>query len=242
MASPVFYRFKDHYDHLWLKHAHETPRHLYQDKKAELINILHDNGEYDTSNSLNSSVQSSKNTAESGGSTSFLTLPNYGKVNFNNKQSVHDEQLVILDTCLKRLVELSVTAIQPTFIKEVKVINARLQKALLSNLPILPKSIIDALNNKSNTSESKLKSQMSQLALTSTVEDSATSFMQNSEMQIGQRVEREKSGMSNIPKEFNLYKGNRAVTFLATRMQSAMTISYFRSGNVEKMVLKCLKK
>ena len=78
-------------------------------------------------------------------------------------------------------------------------INARLQKALLSNLPILPKSIIDALNTKSNTSESKLKSQMSQLALTSTVEDSATSFVQNSEMQIVQRLEREKSsGMSNI--------------------------------------------
>ena len=130
---------------------------------------------------------------------SFLILPNYGKVNFHNKQSVHDEQLIILDTCLKRLVELSVTAIQPTFIKEVKVINARLQKALLSNLPILPKSIIDALNTKSNTSESKLKSQMSQLALTSTVEDSATSFVQNSEMQIVQRLEREKSsGMSNI--------------------------------------------
>ena len=39
-----------------------------------------------------------------------------------------------------------------------------------------------------------------------------------------------------LSKEFNLYKGNRAVTFLATRMQSAMTISYFRSGNVGKMV------
>ena len=71
MASPVFYRFKDHYDHLWLKHAHETPRHLYQDKKVELINTLQDNGEYDTSNNLNSSIQS-KNTAESSGSTAGL--------------------------------------------------------------------------------------------------------------------------------------------------------------------------
>ena len=147
-SSSSVYKFQDHYDHIWLKYVHETPKHLYQTIKSELITTLQENGEFDTLKECSLNFQTSKT---KNATTLFLKLPNYSKVNFNNKQAIYDEHLVELDTCLKRLVELSVSAIQPTFIKEVKIINARLQKSMLSNLAALPKSVQEALHKRKST-------------------------------------------------------------------------------------------
>lgn len=187
--------------------------------------------ETDTNTQKIYNTKSSKNSLNN---LTDLTLPKYGKISFNkNNQSIFHEFSNQLNDSLKKLINLSIVITKPNFVKEAQIINARITKALNN----YDSSFSDSAEKnetgleKKNLGLASGSRTVTPLLSNAVLSDPAILHASNlsaSEMQIF-NPNSSPNKKSTIPAEFNMFKNNRATTFLSRKIDDEMHLSQLKN-------------